>query len=78
MAISGGKIMAVKEEAVDEEETEGSMNESKGKKKVTKQSDDVEMVDGDEDKKDDAEFEPESDDDGIGRTVWSRDLVQLE
>ena len=50
--------MAVKEEAADGEAVEGSMSEKKGKKKVKKEkSDDVEMVDGDED---DAEFKLES------------------
>ena len=56
--IPGGKITAVKEKAVDEEEAEGSMNEKKGKKKVEEKSD--------EDKEDDAEFRPESDDDEGG------------
>ena len=64
--ISGGKIRAVKEEAVAEEEAEGSMNEKKGKKKAKEKSDDVEMVDGDEDKEDNAEFQPKLDDDEGG------------
>ena len=65
-AIPGGKIPVVKEETVDEEEAEGSMNENKRKKKVKEQSDDVEMVDGNEDKEYDAKFKPESDDDEGG------------
>ena len=65
-AISGAKITAVKEEVVDEEEAEGSMNEKKGKKKAKEKSDDVEMVDADGDKEDDAEFQPKLDDDEGG------------
>ena len=41
-AISGGRITAVKEEAMDGEEAEGSTSEKKGKKKVKKEKGDDE------------------------------------
>ena len=42
MAISGGRITAVKEEAMDGEKAEGSTSEKKGKKKVKKEKSDDE------------------------------------